>query len=39
MCLVPDGDFFAAIKAGQADVVTDHIESVTPAGLKLPFRP
>jgi monooxygenase len=35
MCLVPDGDFFAAIKAGLADVVTDHIESVTPAGLKL----
>jgi monooxygenase len=35
MCLVPDGDFFAAIKAGRADVVTDHIESVTPAGLKL----
>jgi monooxygenase len=35
MCLVPDGDFFAAIKAGQADVVTDHIESFTPAGLQL----
>ncbi len=35
MCLVPDGDFFAAIKSGQADVVTDHIDSFTPAGLKL----
>ena len=35
MCLVPDGDFFAAIKAGAADVVTDHIESFTPAGLRL----
>jgi len=35
MCLVPDGDFFKAISSGQADVVTDHIEAVTPAGLQL----
>jgi cation diffusion facilitator CzcD-associated flavoprotein CzcO len=35
MCLVPDGDFFAAIKAGKADVVTDHIEEFTQAGIKL----
>ncbi len=35
MCLVPDGDFFAAIKSGKADVVTDHIEEFTPAGLRL----
>jgi monooxygenase len=35
MCLVPDGDFFAAIKSGQADVVTDHIEAFTPAGIRL----
>jgi cation diffusion facilitator CzcD-associated flavoprotein CzcO len=35
MCLVPDGDFFAAIKAGKADVVTDHIEEFTPTGIKL----
>jgi monooxygenase len=35
MCLVPDGDFFAAIKAGQADVVTDHIEEFTPDGVRL----
>jgi cation diffusion facilitator CzcD-associated flavoprotein CzcO len=35
MCLVPDGDFFAAIKSGQADVVTDHIKEFTPAGLRL----
>jgi cation diffusion facilitator CzcD-associated flavoprotein CzcO len=35
MCLVPDGDFFAAISAGQADVVTDHIEEFTPAGIRL----
>jgi monooxygenase len=35
MCLVPDGDFFKAISSGQADVVTDHIEVITPAGLQL----
>ena len=35
MCLVPDGDFFAAIKSGNADVVTDHIDRFTPAGLRL----
>ena len=28
MCLVPDGDFFAAIKSGGAEVVTDHIEGI-----------
>lgn len=35
MCLVPDGDFFAAIKAGKAEVVTDHIAEFTGAGLRL----
>ncbi len=35
MCLVPDGDFFAAIKSGKADVVTDHIEEFTPTGIRL----
>jgi monooxygenase len=35
MCLVPDGDFFAAISAGRADVVTGHIAEFTPAGLRL----
>jgi monooxygenase len=35
MCLVPDGDFFAAIKSGHADVVTDHIEEFTPDGIRL----
>ena len=29
MCLVPDGDFFAAITSGKAEVVTDHIEAFT----------
>ncbi len=35
MCLVPDGDFFAAIRAGNADVVTDRIDSFVAAGLRL----
>ncbi len=35
MCLVPDGDFFAAIKSGQADVVTDQIEAFTRDGIRL----
>jgi monooxygenase len=35
MCLVPDGDFFAAIRAGRAEVVTDHIEHFTASGLRL----
>jgi monooxygenase len=35
MCLVPDGDFFAAIRSGQADIVTDQIEVFTRTGLQL----
>ena len=35
MCMVPDGDFFKAIKHGGASVVTDQIESFTPTGLRL----
>jgi monooxygenase len=35
VCLVPDGDLFAAIKAGRATVVTDHIDSFTERGLRL----
>ncbi|HXW88721.1 MAG TPA: NAD(P)/FAD-dependent oxidoreductase [Streptosporangiaceae bacterium] len=35
MCMVPDGDLFAAIKSGKADVVTDHIEAFTATGLRL----
>lgn len=35
MCLVPDGDLFAAIKSGRADVVTDTIESFTETGIQL----
>jgi monooxygenase len=35
LCLVPDADFFTAIKAGTAEVVTDHIERITETGLVL----
>jgi monooxygenase len=35
MCLVPDDDFFRAIRSGRAGVVTDHIEAFTPGGLRL----
>jgi cation diffusion facilitator CzcD-associated flavoprotein CzcO len=35
LCLVPDADFFEAIKAGKASVVTDHIEKFDAAGVKL----
>ncbi len=35
MCLVPDGDLFAAIRNGSASVVTDHIETFTENGLRL----
>ena len=35
LCLVPDGDFFQAINAGSASVVTDQIESFTETGVQL----
>jgi len=35
LCLVPDADLFDAIKAGRAEVVTDHIERFTPEGIVL----
>ncbi|MFC4033515.1 flavin-containing monooxygenase [Streptomyces polygonati] len=35
LCVVPDGDFFAAIRSGAADVVTDRIEAFTATGLRL----
>jgi monooxygenase len=35
MCLLPDGDLFAAIKAGKAAVVTDEIHSFTKTGIQL----
>ncbi|MFL6682599.1 MAG: alpha/beta hydrolase fold domain-containing protein, partial [Burkholderiaceae bacterium] len=35
VCFVPDGDLFEAIKAGRADVVTDHVDTFTPGGVRL----
>jgi cation diffusion facilitator CzcD-associated flavoprotein CzcO len=35
LCLVPDADFFRAIRKGKVSVVTDHIETFTETGLKL----
>ncbi len=35
LCLVPDADLFASIKAGTASVVTDTIERFTATGIRL----
>jgi monooxygenase len=35
LCLVPDGDLFKAIRAGKAEIVTDHIERIDAAGIQL----
>ena len=35
LCLAPDGDFFAAIRAGNASIVTGQIETFTERGIKL----
>jgi cation diffusion facilitator CzcD-associated flavoprotein CzcO len=35
LCLVPDADFFRAIRHGKVTVVTDHIESFTETGIRL----
>jgi monooxygenase len=35
LCLVPDADLFAAIRAGRASIVTDEIETFTAAGIRL----
>jgi monooxygenase len=35
LCIVPDGDLFAAIRSGRASVVTGNIEAFTQTGLSL----
>jgi monooxygenase len=35
LCLVRDGDLFAAIREGRASVVTDHIDTFTETGIRL----
>lgn len=34
-CVAPDGDLFAVLKAGKANVITDHIEKFTKTGIQL----
>lgn len=35
LCLAPNGDFFTALKAGNASIATDQIETFTEKGIKL----
>jgi len=35
LCLVPDGDLFATIRAGRATIATDEVESFTETGIAL----
>jgi cation diffusion facilitator CzcD-associated flavoprotein CzcO len=35
LCVVPDGDLFAAVRSGSASIVTDRIERFTPKGVLL----
>ena len=35
LCVVPDGDLFAAIRSGRAEVVTDRIDRFTEHGIRL----
>ncbi|KAL1883217.1 hypothetical protein Daus18300_000275 [Diaporthe australafricana] len=34
LCVCPDGDFYDALRGGNCDVVTDHIDTVTESGIK-----
>lgn len=35
LCLVPDGDFFKALRSGKASIATDNVETFTENGIKL----
>ncbi|TQM79198.1 cation diffusion facilitator CzcD-associated flavoprotein CzcO [Saccharothrix saharensis] len=35
LCAIPDADLFRALKRGRASVVTDHIDTFTPGGVRL----
>jgi cation diffusion facilitator CzcD-associated flavoprotein CzcO len=35
LCIVPDADLFAALKAGRASIVTEQVEAYTPQGVRL----
>ncbi|MBW0091095.1 NAD(P)/FAD-dependent oxidoreductase [Pseudonocardia sp. KRD-184] len=35
LCVVPDGDFFRAVRRGDASVVTGHIDRFVPSGIRM----
>ncbi|WP_436520247.1 flavin-containing monooxygenase [Actinoplanes sp. HUAS TT8] len=35
LCVIPDGDLFRSITSGRASVVTDHIDTFVPEGIRL----
>jgi cation diffusion facilitator CzcD-associated flavoprotein CzcO len=35
LCLIPDGDLFKALNSGQAEMVTDQVETFTDGGIRL----
>ncbi|MEV1115474.1 NAD(P)/FAD-dependent oxidoreductase [Actinosynnema sp. NPDC049800] len=35
LCAIPDADLFKALKRGRASVVTDHVDTFTPDGVRL----
>ncbi|PPJ21858.1 FAD-containing monooxygenase EthA [Nocardia nova] len=35
LCAAPDADFFKAMRTGKAEVVTDHIDTFVPEGIRL----
>ena len=35
LCAIPSGDLFRAVKKGTAEVVTDHVDSFVPEGIRL----
>ncbi|MCE7000392.1 NAD(P)/FAD-dependent oxidoreductase [Saccharothrix sp. S26] len=35
LCAIPDADLFRALKTGRASVVTDHVDTFTPDGVRL----
>ncbi|MFC8529340.1 flavin-containing monooxygenase [Nocardia sp. NPDC057227] len=35
LCVVPNGDLFRVLRSGEAEIVTDRIETFTPTGIRL----
>lgn len=38
-CMCPDGDFYAAIRSGKANIVTGHIETITEDSIRIKGQP